>query len=147
MTLDALSFLAALLFLPADPKPEDAIRAVLTAQDEAWNRGDLDGFMKTYWKSDKLRFYSGGTVTSGWQATLDRYRKRYQAEGKEMGKLTFTDLEIEVLGPDSAMARGRWKLVLSKEKPEGLFTLILKKFPDGWKIVHDHTSAAETKAP
>lgn len=145
MTFASLA-LSAVLFA-ADPKPEDAIRAVLAAQDEAWNRGDLDGFMQTYWKSDRLRFYSGGTVTSGWQATLDRYRKRYQAEGKEMGKLTFTDLEVDVLGPDAAMARGRWKLKLSKENPEGLFTLVLKKFPDGWKIVHDHTSAAETKTP
>jgi len=144
MTFAALAFA---LLLPADTKPEDAIRAVLTDQETAWNRGELDGFMKGYWKSDQLRFYSGGTVTSGWQATLDRYRKRYQAEGKEMGKLTFTDLEIEVLGPDAAMARGRWKLKLAKENPEGLFTLILKKFPDGWKIVHDHTSAAEPKAP
>lgn len=142
-----MTFAALAILMFADPKPEDAIRAVLTAQDEAWNRGDLEGFMKTYWKSDQLRFYSGGTVTSGWQATLDRYRKRYQAEGKEMGKLTFADLEVEVLGPDAAMARGRWKLKLSKENPEGLFTLILKKFPDGWKIVHDHTSAAETKMP
>ena len=132
--------LALAILLPADPKPEDAIRAVLTDQEAAWNRGDLNVFMKGYWKSDQLRFYSGGTVTSGWQATLDRYRKRYQAEGKEMGKLTFTDLEVEVLGPDAAMARGRWKLKLSKENPEGLFTLVLKKFPDGWKIVHDHTS-------
>ena len=139
--------LALALLLPTDPKPEDAIRAVLAAQDEAWNRGDLEGFMKTYWKSDRLRFYSAGTVTSGWQATLDRYRKRYQAEGKEMGKLTFADLEVEVLGPDAAMARGRWKLKLTKENPEGLFTLILRKLPDGWKIVHDHTSAAETKRP
>ena len=139
--------LALAILLPADPKPEDAIRAVLTDQEGAWNRGDLNGFMKGYWKSDQLRFYSGGTVTSGWQATLDRYRKRYQAEGKEMGKLTFTDLEVEVLGPDAAMARGRWKLKLSKENPEGLFTLVLKKFPDGWKIVHDHTSAAEAKMP
>ena len=144
MTFTAL---ALAILLPADPKPEDAIRAVLTAQEAAWNRGDLDGFMKGYWKSDQLRFYSGGTVTSGWQATLDRYRKRYQAEGKEMGKLTFTDLEVEVLGPDAAMARGWWKLKLAKENPEGLFTLILKKYPAAWKIVHDHTSAAETKAP
>lgn len=142
-----LAALVLATLVPADPKPEDAIRAVLTAQDEAWNRGDLGGFMKTYWKSDRLRFYSGGTVTGGWQATLDRYRKRYQAEGKEMGKLTFTGLEVEVLGPDAALARGRWKLRLAKESPEGLFTLILKKFPDGWKIVHDHTSAAETRTP
>lgn len=145
MTFAALALSA--VALASDPKPEDAIRAVLSAQEGAWNRGDLEGFMAGYWKSDRLRFYSGGTVTSGWQATLDRYRKRYQAEGKEMGTLTFADLEVEVLAPDAATARGRWKLKLSKEDPEGLFTLILKKFPDGWKIVHDHTSAAETKMP
>ena len=124
----------------AEPKAEDAIRAVLDAQVVAWNKGDLDGFMKGYWNSDKLTFFSGATKTSGWKATLERYQKKYKAEGKEMGKLTFSELEIDVLGPDSAVVRGRWQLVLSKEKPGGLFTLIFKKVPDGWRIVHDHTS-------
>ena len=70
----------------------------------------------------------------------DRYQKRYQADGKEMGRLTFSDLEVQVLGPDAAMVRGRWKLALKAENPEGLFTLIVKKLPEGWRIVHDHTS-------
>lgn len=125
--------------------PADPVRAVLTEQVAAWNAGDLDRFMRTYWQSNDLRFYSGGTVTSGWQATLDRYRKRYQADGKEMGTLTFSDLGVEMLGKDVALAHGRWKLDLAKsdEKPNGLFTLVLRKMPDGWKIVHDHTSAAD----
>jgi beta-aspartyl-peptidase (threonine type) len=72
---------------------------------------------------------------------LERYRKRYQAEGREMGKLAFSELDIEMLGPDSALVRGRWQLVTSAETLGGLFTLIVKKLPDGWRIVHDHTSA------
>jgi beta-aspartyl-peptidase (threonine type) len=116
------------------------IRQVLEAQVADWNKGDLDGFMKGYWNSPKLTFFSGKDKTGGWKATLERYRKRYQAEGRKMGKLTFSELEIEVVGPASAWARGRWQVVRDKEKLGGLFTLILKKMPDGWRIVHDHTS-------
>lgn len=109
--------------VPAPP-PDAAVRQVLSAQVEAWNHGDLDAFMAGYWSSPDLTFYSGPDRTSGWQATLDRYRKRYQTDGKEMGRLTFSDLDVEVLGPDYALVRGRWQLELSKDKPGGLFTLI-----------------------
>ena len=124
-------------------KPADAVRAVLAEQVAAWNQGNLDRFMATYWDSDGLTFYSGGTVTKGRKAVAERYRKTYRAEGKEMGKLAFSDMDVQELGPDAAMARARWKLVTSKGTVEGLFTLVLKKFPDGWKIVHDHTSRAD----
>ena len=117
-----------------------AIRKVLADQAVAWNKGDLPGFMEGYWQSPDLRFYSGKDVTSGWQATLDRYRKKYQADGKKMGQLTFSDLDIEVLGPDAALVRGRWQVVLPDEKVGGLFTLICRKLAPGWRIVHDHTS-------
>jgi ketosteroid isomerase-like protein len=118
-----------------------AIQDILAAQVAAWNRGDLDGFMTGYWSSPDLTFFSGKDVTSGWQGTLDRYRKRYQAEGPDkMGVLSFSDLDIALLGPDSAFVRGRWKLVTSKEPLGGLFTLLFKKKPEGWRIVHDHTS-------
>ncbi len=123
---------------PAGEVP--VIRKVLEDQVAAWNKGDLKGFMEGYWKSPMLSFFSGKNRTAGWDATLDRYRKRYQAEGKEMGKLKFADLDIQVLGNDSALVRGRWELETSKEKHGGLFTLICKKFPEGWRIVHDHTS-------
>ena len=85
----------------------DEVRAVLTAQAAAWNAGDLGGYMAGYWNDDGLRFCSGGTVTTGWQPTMDRFRKRYQAEGKEMGRLTFTELEVVPLADDAALARGR----------------------------------------
>jgi beta-aspartyl-peptidase (threonine type) len=120
---------------------KSAIARVLKDQAAAWNRGDLTGFMEGYWKSPELTFFSGKNRTKGWQATLERYQKQYQAEGKEMGKLTFSELDIEVLGPDSAFVRGRWKLITSKDTPGGLFTLVFKKTPAGWRIVHDHTSA------
>ncbi|HMF14990.1 MAG TPA: nuclear transport factor 2 family protein [Gemmataceae bacterium] len=118
-----------------------AIEKVLEDQAAAWNKGDLEGFMAGYWKSDELTFFSGKDVVKGWNATLERYKKRYQSEGKEMGKLTFSELKIDVLGPESAAVRGRFKVVTSKETMQGLFTLLFKKTADGWKIVHDHTSA------
>lgn len=121
---------------------EQAIKHVLLSQVEAWNRGSLEGFMNGYWRSPDLTFYSGATVTKGWEPTLKRYRERYKAAGKEMGHLEFQDLEIDLLSRRSAVVMGSWKLTMSDGKtPHGLFTLILKRFPVGWRIVHDHTSA------
>lgn len=117
-----------------------AIRKVLNDQVAAWNKGDLPGFMEGYWNDEKLSFFSGNTKTAGWQATLDRYRKKYQGEKKEMGKLAFVDLSIDLLGPDHALVRGRFRLTLKNESPSGLFTVIFKKLPAGWRIIHDHTS-------
>jgi beta-aspartyl-peptidase (threonine type) len=118
-----------------------AIQAVLDAQVAAWNRRDLEGFMRGYWNSPDLSFFSGKVQTSGWKATLQRYRDRYQAGGKEMGTLAFHTVVIDVLSPQFALVRGRWQLQTSKEKPGGLFTLLFRKQPDGWRIIHDHTSS------
>jgi beta-aspartyl-peptidase (threonine type) len=120
---------------------DQEIRSILDAQVVSWNKGDLEGFMTGYWKSPELTFFSGSDVTSGWQQTLDRYRKRYQSEGREMGKLAFSELQIKPAGDSAAWVRGRWKLVTSKETLGGLFTLIFQRTPDGWRIVHDHTSS------
>ena len=127
------------------PTPaEEEIRVVLDAQVAAWNKGDLDGYMAGYWKSDELKFYSGGTITKGWKETAERYRKRYKGEGTEMGKLSFSEVEVEILSPTAAIVRGRWKLDLSNDKPEGLFTLVVKKIDkEGWRVTSDHTSVAE----
>jgi beta-aspartyl-peptidase (threonine type) len=125
------------------PKPDGVVKTVLDEQVAAWNAGDLDRFLATYWDSDELTFFSGGTISKGHKAVAARYRKNYRAEGKEMGKLTFSDREVVLLGPDAAMARAKWKLVTKKETVEGLFTLVLRKLDGGWKIVHDHTSRAE----
>jgi len=125
-----------------DPGAE--VRALLDAQVSAWNRGDLEAFMAGYWRSPELVFCSGATVTKGWDATLERYRKRYQAEGREMGRLTFDAIDVMALGEDAAFARGAYRLRLRDgSEPNGLFTLVLRRFPDGFRIVHDHTSAAE----
>jgi len=129
---------------PSSTEAHAAIEQVLKTQQEAWNRHDLQAFMAGYWNSPDLTFFAGGHVASGWQGALERYRKTYQGEGKEMGKLDFYDLRIEPLGEDSAFVRGAWHLTLSDGKtPHGLFTLIFHRFPDGWKIIHDHTSVAE----
>lgn len=127
---------------PADDAAvsKQAIAKLLADQVEAWNKGDLEGFLVGYWKSPELTFSSGKDKTKGWQATLDRYRKSYQAAGKEMGKLTFSEIEIELIATEAAYVRGAWKLVTTKDTPGGLFTLIIKKLPEGWRIVHDHTS-------
>ena len=121
-----------------------AVEHVLVVQQDAWNRHDLEGFMAGYWNSPELTFFSGAKERSGWQATMDRYRATYDSPGHEMGKLEFSGLRIEVLGADAAFVRGAWLLTMSDGKtPHGLFTLVFRKFPEGWKIVHDHTSAAE----
>jgi len=127
-----------------DSTAKPAIELVLRTQQEAWNRGDLDAFMMSYWNSSALTFFSGAKETHGWQATIDRYHATYASPGHEMGKLEFSGLRIEMLGGDAAFVRGAWHLTMSDGKtPHGLFTLVFRKFPEGWRIVHDHTSAAE----
>jgi beta-aspartyl-peptidase (threonine type) len=117
---------------------------VLETQVAAWNAGKLEEFMVGYWNSPDLSFFSGANKLGGWEATIARYRRNYQTEGKEMGKLTFSDLKIELLGPDAAFVRGGWELELSDgSKPGGIYTLIFRRFRDGWKIIHDHTSARQ----
>jgi ketosteroid isomerase-like protein len=117
------------------------IRSVLRAQQDAWNRGDIDGFMNGYARSASTVFISEDTIRRGWQTVRDRYKKKYSSRAK-MGTLTFSDLEITLLSSDSAVASGRWKLKRADDQPHGRFTLILKRLREGWRIVHDHTSAA-----
>ena len=125
-----------------DTTAED-IRAVMNKQAAAWNKGDIEGFMQGYWNSPEMKFVSGDDVSRGWQAALDRYKKSYDSREK-MGFLTFSGLEINVLSKDSAVVLGSWDLEREvngiKDNPHGKFTLIFRKFNNGWKIVHDHTS-------
>ncbi len=124
----------------AQADDEKDIRKVLDDQNVAWNKGDLEGFMKGYWKSKDLTFVSGKDVTRGWDDTLARYQKRYQAEGTEMGQLTFSGVEVKLLAPGVSLVTGKWELKLAKETVGGRYSLIVKKLDAGWKIVHDHTS-------
>jgi ketosteroid isomerase-like protein len=140
MTFVGLMLLTASLAV-AQANPQSAMRAVLDRQVAAWNRHDLEGFMVGYWRSPELTFFSGKTESKGWDAAIERYRKNYQAEGKEMGKLDFSYLVITPLAKDSAFVRGRFHLLFKDGKESsGIFTLMFRKFPDGWKIIHDHTS-------
>jgi hypothetical protein len=128
-----------------DPGPIEAeVRAVLDRQAREWSAGNLAGFMDTYWNSPRTRFGSGGEVSLGWQTVFDRYRKRY-TDRAAMGRLDFPELEVTVLGPDAAMAFGRWRLQRAQDSPTGLFTLLLRRMGEGWRIVYDHTSAAEKR--
>ncbi|MBI4661386.1 MAG: nuclear transport factor 2 family protein [Verrucomicrobia bacterium] len=123
---------------------EHDVRAVLEKQVREWNAGSLLGFMETYAKSESTRFASGGDHSLGWQTVFDRYRKKY-GDREAMGRLRFSDLEVTVFAPDTALAFGRWHLKRAADEPSGLFTLVLRKTGEGWRIVHDHTSVAETK--
>ena len=116
------------------------VHALLDAQVEAWNRGDVEGYMAGYWESAELRFASGGEVTHGWQETLERYRRRYP-DRAAMGRLSFADLDVRPLGPRWAAVHGRWLLEREQDAPDGLFTLLVERRPEGWRIVHDHTSS------
>jgi len=119
----------------------EAIHHAMFDQSTAWNRGDIPTFMDAYWKSPELTFSSGGSVTRGWQATLDRYLTRYP-DRATMGKLTFSELETRLVGDTAALTLGRWKL--EREQPiEGNFSLVWQKFDGRWKIIHDHTSASK----
>src|SRR5438128_372106 len=122
-------------------RTENAIRAVLDAQREAWNRGDIEGYMDGYDRSPDTVFVSGDRINRGWQMVLDRYKKSYDSREKT-GVLTFSDVEITMLSKDAAVVLGRWRLKRASDEPHGTFTLLFRKTKAGWKIVHDHTSSA-----
>jgi len=118
------------------------VRQVLMDQAAAWNRKDLEGFMAGYWNDERMSFATDDKITLGWQATLDRYRKRYQGEGKAMGELTFSDIDVSPYEKEWATARGRWRVDFPDNKSSsGLFILIFRKINGAWRIVHDHTTA------
>ena len=123
----------------------DAIRAVMAQQQAAWNAGSLEGFMEGYARTDRLRFASGGSVRTGWQTTLDAYQRGYP-DRSAMGTLAFSGLDVQVLSAQHAVVFGRWRLQRAEDAgpedgPGGLFTLLFEKRPEGWRVVHDHTSS------
>ncbi len=139
MLILAATVFAASAAAAADPTAE--IREILHAQQRAWNRGDIDGFMNEYARSRSTIFVSEDTVTRGWQTVRNRYKKKY-SDREKIGTLTFSDLEITSLGPSAAIVIGRWQLKRKIDKPHGRFSLVFRHLTEGWRIVHDHTSAA-----
>jgi len=123
---------------------EAAIRKVLDDQVGAWSNADIDRFMRHYWKSDRLTFSADGKTLRGWNATMERYQKRYPTPEK-MGKLRFSELEVQPLGQTAALVLGRWHLSRAGEDLEGNFSLVFRLIDGRWLIVHDHTSRAQKK--
>lgn len=123
----------------AMPSVETELKAILESQRDAWNRGDLEVFLKPYWRSERLTFSSGGEVRRGFDATRERYLKTYP-DRQAMGRLEFSDLEVTELGTQSAMVLGTWKLTRDAGPLGGNFTLVVQRFAGEWKIIHDHTS-------
>jgi ketosteroid isomerase-like protein len=156
--VSATFFVAALVVSPevvaqsagakSDAKPEARaadrakIMAVLTAQQAAWNRGDVDSFIVGYWESPELTFSGSGGVARGFEGVRARYKKNYPDKAA-MGELAFSDLEFHFLGADGALVLGKWHLRREKGDIGGVFSLVWQQFPEGWKIIHDHTSTVD----
>lgn len=124
------------------PMDRTAVTAVLEEQMAAWNRGDLAGYMAGYAKVDNLVFTSGGKVRTGWQATFDTYQTKYGKDPSTMGKLAFSITQVDALGADGAVVLGTWTLIESQVPGSGVFTVVLERRAEGWRIIHDHTSLA-----
>jgi ketosteroid isomerase-like protein len=138
-----------LLFLPVsaasscssnDDQSVAAVRAVIEAQQAAWNRGDIDGFMDGYERAETTIFVSGDQITRGWRTVLERYKQRYGSR-EQMGALEFSELEIKPLSPVYMLADGRWRLTGVKDAPHGRFTLLFHRTGSGWRIIHDTTTS------
>jgi uncharacterized protein (TIGR02246 family) len=132
------------LLAGADTNDTDraAILEVLTNQQANWNKGDVDAFLTGYWHSPELTFSGTNGIARGWDAVRARYKKNYK-DRETMGQLEFSALEFRFLGPDAALVLGHWHLTRAKGDVGGVFSLVWQRFPEGWRIIHDHTSAVE----
>ena len=122
-----------------------AITNILDEQQSAWNSGDVSSFMRGYWNSPELTFAGSGGIARGWESVLARYKREYPDQAA-MGRVNFSDVEVRFLGPDAALVLGQWHLSRSSGDIGGVFSLAFQRLPEGWRIVHDHTSLVKTKA-
>ncbi|HWZ98386.1 MAG TPA: SgcJ/EcaC family oxidoreductase [Candidatus Dormibacteraeota bacterium] len=127
----------------APSRDQAAIEVVLTTQQKAWNEGNVDAFLEGYWNSEELTFSGDRGVSRGFTAVRERYKKSYP-DRQTMGKLDFSGLEIRLLGPDAALVLGKWHLARDKGDIGGVFSLVFQRFPEGWRIIHDHTSVVQS---
>lgn len=130
------------LSVAVSQEEEKSVRKLLTDQVNAWNAGDIEGYMKGYWNSDSTEFVSGGDLTRGYANVLARYKKSYTTREK-MGKLEFSELSVRTMTRSLVVATGVWRLIRVNDQPWGRFTLIVEKKTEGWRIIHDHTSIAK----
>lgn len=134
-----LLFLTVSAFSFAQSGDEKAIRELLDTQTGSWNRGDIEGFMQTYWKNDSLMFIGKSGVHFGWQETLNNYRKGYP-DTAAMGRLSFDIISIRILSSDYSYVVGKWKLNRTIGNLEGYYDLLMKKIKGRWYIIADHSS-------
>ncbi len=125
-----------------ESRGDTQILAVMQRAEDGWNSGNLDDYMNCYRQSPDLRFVGKDKISFGWHQVLDNYREAYP-DRSTMGHLTFSDLDIEVLCEDAALVVGRWRLDRVSDQPHGVFTLLMRRDPDGWRITHDHTSSSD----
>lgn len=118
---------------------DDEVLEILVKQKAAWNQGNIDGFMEFYWKSEELTFQSGNSRIMGWDALMNRYKMNYSGENR--GILNFTDIVINVLSEELVLVLGHWEVRQTNDTVGGLFTLVCQRKPEGWRIIHDHTSS------
>jgi uncharacterized protein (TIGR02246 family) len=123
-------------------KDRATITQLIKDQQVSWNKGDIDTFVEAYWHSPDLTFSGASGVQRGFEAVRERYKKVYP-DKSTMGQLDFSDLEFHFIGNDGALVLGHWHLTRDKDKGDigGVFSLVWQRFPEGWRIIHDHTSA------
>ena len=119
-----------------------AITKILDAQQNNWNQGNVDAFLEGYWHSPDLTFSGSGGIARGWDGVLARYKNNYP-DRATMGQLDFSNLEFRFLGKDAALVLGHWHLARAQGDVGGVFSLVWRRFPEGWRIIHDHTSSVE----
>ncbi len=125
----------------SDEQVSKAVIPVIEAQQAAWNRGDIEGFMNGYERAETTAFVSGNELTRGWQTVLNRYKQHYTTR-EQMGALTFSELDIKPIGASYAIADGRWQLKRTNDTPHGRFTLLFRRTGNDWRIIHDTTTSA-----
>ncbi|HWW17368.1 MAG TPA: nuclear transport factor 2 family protein [Candidatus Saccharimonadales bacterium] len=150
--ISTIAALAVILFLFVGSKlsaqqavavqDQSEIRKILDAQQSAWNQGNVDAFLEGYWHSPELTFSGSSGIARGWDGVLARYKKNYP-DRATMGRLDFSGLEFRFLGKDAALVLGHWHLARAQGDIGGVFSLVWQRFPEGWRIIHDHTSAVE----
>jgi beta-aspartyl-peptidase (threonine type) len=125
-------------FAPAD---RQSLQALIDNQQDAWNRGDLAGYMDGYARTPQLVFTSGNRIRRGWDETMAAYQKRYGGNSAGMGHLAMDVIEVQPVGSDGAVLLGRWRLTETPQAGGGVFSVVAERRPEGWRIVHDHTSS------
>jgi uncharacterized protein (TIGR02246 family) len=125
----------------SDADAKKAIQSVLDQQVAAWNRGDIKGFMDGYWNSAELTYVGNTKVTRGWQTLLDRFEELSKTSSGQIGTLELPETQITVLSKESALVWGTYRVLQPGQDRKGLYTLVLRRFRDGWRTIYDRTSS------